>query len=62
MYRLGLSDPLVIEEIAFYDGEKYVGTTTMTPVLRRRNLRGFQLRASMVILNNDSLSHLDDYR
>lgn len=28
---------------------------------RRRNLRGAELRASLVVTNNETLKHLDDY-
>lgn len=30
--------------------------------LRRRNLLGAKLKASMVVTNNDTLSHLEDYQ
>lgn len=35
-----------------------------TPITsrRRKNLYGLALRASMVVTNNDTLSHLTDYR
>lgn len=35
-----------------------------TPItsLRRKNLYGLDLRASMVVTNNDTLIHLTDYR
>lgn len=36
--------------------------TTRIISRRRRNLQRHTLPASMVILNNDSLSHLTDYR
>ncbi len=58
VYRMGKNEPLIIDEFSYSDVE----TTDLTLVLRRKNLKGFQLKASMVILNNDSLNHLDDYR
>lgn len=34
----------------------------LTTISRRKNLNGIELRASMVVTNNDTLNHLDDYR
>lgn len=56
VYRVGINEPLVIEELSD------VEPMALSPTLRRRNLQGYQLRASLVILNNNSLNHLDDYR
>ncbi|KAG4080335.1 hypothetical protein HA402_010827 [Bradysia odoriphaga] len=53
-----MNEPLIIEDFAY----PHVKTTDLTAVLRRKNFQGYQLRASMVILNNDTLNHLDDYR
>ncbi|XP_037036713.1 ionotropic receptor 75a-like [Bradysia coprophila] len=58
VYRLGMNEPLIIEDFPY----PHVKTTDLTAVLRRQNFHGYQLRASMVILDNDSLNHLDDYR
>lgn len=62
MYRTGLNKPLIVENYALHDGKQYEGTSSLTPVLRRQNLLGYQMKATMVLLNNDSLNHLDDYR
>lgn len=53
-----MNEPLVIDDYAFQNVE----STDLTVVLRRKNFQGIQFRASMVIMNNDSLNHLDDYR
>lgn len=62
VFRVGLNEPLIVEEYATYNRGQFVTTTTLTSVQRRRNFQGFELKASMVLLDNDSLNHLDDYR
>ncbi|KAJ6641128.1 BTB/POZ domain-containing protein 6-A [Pseudolycoriella hygida] len=57
VYRMGTNEPLVVEENVIEDS-----ATALTPTLRRRNLQGFRLKASLVVTNNDSLNHLNDYR
>ncbi|KAG4076272.1 hypothetical protein HA402_014821 [Bradysia odoriphaga] len=62
VYRLGTLEPLIVEDYATYNRTHHVNSVVLTSALRRRNFHGFLLKASMVLLNNDSLNHLDDYR
>ncbi|XP_037047075.1 glutamate receptor ionotropic, delta-2-like isoform X1 [Bradysia coprophila] len=62
VYRLGTLEPLIMEDHATYNRTHYVNAVVLPSALRRRNFHGFLLKASMVLLNNDSLNHLDDYR
>lgn len=54
---------MVIERIYRLSGGQYIFYEDIRPniVSRRRNLNGTLLRSSMVITNNDSLNHLNDY-
>lgn len=54
--------PLIIENYGTYGNGSFndVGRVRSV-VLRRQSLNGINLRASMVITNNDTLSHLTDY-
>lgn len=54
-----MNEPLVIENI-FVNSQN--DADQLTAISRRRNLNGIELRASMVVTNNDSLNHLDDYQ
>lgn len=59
VYRTAIDQPLIVEN--FFPNspnERH----ELTAISRRRNLGGIELRASMVVTNNDSLNHLDDYR
>lgn len=59
VYRTAINQPLIVEKFlpnSLNDGNEY------TIISRRRNLGGIELRASMVVTNNDSLNHLTDYR
>ncbi len=59
VYRTAINQPLIVE--TFYQNSLSDGRE-LTAISRRRNLGGIELRASMVVTNNDSLNHLDDYR
>lgn len=44
-----------------YQDGQYIRNNQMNIVSRRKNLSGLKLRASLVVTNNDTLNHLDDY-
>lgn len=57
-------DALVVEEFGSWSHGNGLQDSRETRILarRRRNLMGMQLIASMVILHNDSLNHLTDFK
>lgn len=62
LYRTAMDQPLMIEMF----GEVTNGTfqdlrTIFITSRRRQHLQGIQLKASMVVTNNDTLKHLTDY-
>nr|QGW45454.1 ionotropic receptor 75d [Bradysia odoriphaga] len=59
VYRSAINQPLIVEMFLMNSLSDSHG---LTRISRRRSLNGIELRASMVVTNNDSLSHLDDYR
>lgn len=62
-YKISSSDNLITEQFGLIDNNKFIDQRT-TPVTsrRRQNLQQTQLKASMVITNNETLKHLNDYR
>lgn len=62
-YRTSMSQPLQLEMFGIYSGKKFHDyDRERTVVSRRKDLNGIELRASMVVTNNDTLNHLTDYR
>ncbi|KAJ6643760.1 Ionotropic receptor 75a [Pseudolycoriella hygida] len=59
IYRTAINRPLIIEKFL---PNSLRNEQDLTVISRRRLLNGIELRASMVVTNNDSLNHLDDYR
>lgn len=59
VYRTAIDQPLIIEKFL---PNSLKDENELTARSRRRNLNGIELRASMVVTNNDSLNHLNDYR
>lgn len=59
VYRTAVDQPVIIENF-FLNSQN--NNHELSAIGRRRNLGGIELRASMVVTNNDSLNHLDDYR
>lgn len=59
VYRTAINQPLIIEKFL---PNSLTDENELTVISRRRDLNGIELRASMVVTNNDSLNHLDDYR
>ncbi|XP_055603824.1 ionotropic receptor 75a-like [Uranotaenia lowii] len=64
VYRYSRDTNLIQETIGWWQhGVLEFKSAPNQPVsIRRRNLNGFQFRASLVITNNASLNHLEDYR
>lgn len=63
VYRTGLMTPLIFEEIGFIVDDIFIDYRETAIVSRRRqNLFGLNLKASMVVTNNETLIHLTDYR
>lgn len=62
VYRTAMSQPLIIEDYGTFGNGSFNDVERIrSVVLRRQSLNGINLRASMVITNNDTLSHLTDY-
>ena len=54
---------LIIEHFGNYRNESLsVERTERVTTLRRRNLQGVNLRATLVLTNNNSVQHLNDYK
>lgn len=62
IYRKSMSQPLIVELFGSFANNNYRDERENTPVSRRKDLNGIRLRACMVVTNNDTLNHLDDYR
>lgn len=57
-----MSEPLILETFGEYENQVFTDRRSVDgPVKRRQNLQGITLRASMVITNNDTIHHLEDY-
>lgn len=63
IYRVDMSMPLIVEQFGIIANGQLIDFRDK-PVTsqRRQNLFGLTLTASMVVTNNDTLSHLTDYR
>lgn len=63
IYRTGLHEPVLIEEAGrLVDGHFIDERTSYITSRRRQNLQATDLRASMVVTNNETLYHLTDYK
>lgn len=63
VYRTGLNQTLLTESVGNVINATFIDKRTTTITSRRRqNLQGIQMRASMVVTNNDTLNHLTDYK
>lgn len=63
VYRTSMSQPLQLELFGIYSGKHFHDYgRERTVVSRRKDLNGIELRACMVVTNNDTLNHLTDYR
>ncbi|XP_055315345.1 ionotropic receptor 75a-like [Sitodiplosis mosellana] len=63
IYRVDVSMPLIVESFGNIENGQFIDyRSTQITSRRRQNLLGLQLRASMVVTNNDTLNHLSDYR
>lgn len=63
IYKVGKNYPLSSETYATWNGQNYsIKEKIRITSRRRQNLQRAQLRGSMVLLSNDTLNHLDDYR
>lgn len=63
VYRVSATASLAMEYIGRIEDSEFIDYR-WTPITsrRRKNLYDLSLRASMVVTNNDTLSHLTDYR
>lgn len=62
VYRVAMSEPLLFQQFGVYANGAFIdGRGKDGPVRRRQNLNGITLRASMVMTDNDTINHLDDY-
>lgn len=63
IYRIGQSEPLIVEPFGVIINDEFVDYRSTNIISRRRqNFQGYNLRASIVVTENDTLTHLDDYR
>lgn len=63
IYRTGIDSPLVFEQFGIIANHRFIDYRRIQVTSKRRqNLLGLNLKASMVITNNDTLEHLSDYR
>lgn len=63
VYRAALSQPLIIEMFGTYRNNEFIDLRKESGlVLRRLNLNGTNLTASMVLTVPDSINHLIDYK
>lgn len=57
-----MSEPLTFQPFGIYENGAFVdGRGKDGPVRRRQNLNGITLRASMVMTDNNTIHHLEDY-
>lgn len=62
-YCVSLGQPLIVESVGIIEKDRFIDYRETKVISRRRqNLRGINLKASIVITNNDTLNHLNDYR
>ncbi|XP_058832109.1 glutamate receptor ionotropic, kainate glr-3-like [Topomyia yanbarensis] len=63
VYRYSLETDLIVELFGYWRHGviKKLQSTSISAV-RRQNMNHFKLRASMVVTQNDTLNHLEDYR
>lgn len=57
-----MAQPLIVELFGALVNYEFRDERKSTAVSRRKDLNGVRLRACMVVTNNDTLNHLDDYR
>lgn len=57
-----MAQPLIVELFGALVNNEFRDERKSTAVSRRKDLNGVRLRACMVVTNNDTLNHLDDYR
>ncbi|XP_050090715.1 ionotropic receptor 75a-like [Anopheles aquasalis] len=65
VYRVARDSELLAEEFLLWRSDRMVREdlrTEMVTAVRRQNLHGHTLRASMVITNPETIHHLSDYR
>lgn len=63
IYRIGPETPVMIESFGTIGINHFIDLRSSSITSRRRiNLSGYNFKASMVITNNDTLNHLNDYR
>lgn len=58
-----MSQPLIVHEYGSVSSNGFTKyRPDQTALSRRQSLNGIELKASMVVTNNDTLLHLTDYR
>lgn len=63
IYRIGPETPLIVEPFGTIGNNHFIDLRSTSITSRRRiNLSGYNFKASMVLTNNDTLNHLNDYR
>lgn len=63
VFRYVMESPLNFENFGYFEGQSFHNLRTLkVDSIRRKNLNGITLRASLVITNNDSINHLYDYK
>ncbi|EAT33628.1 AAEL014087-PA [Aedes aegypti] len=63
VYRLSLATEVIDETFGFWNKGMIVNLQNIKQSsVRRRNLNGLKLRASVVVTHNETLKHLEDYR
>lgn len=51
-----------MEEFGILSSNQFARFSNESQTFRRRNLNGLHLNAAMVVTNNDTLAHLNDYK
>ncbi|XP_050094061.1 uncharacterized protein LOC126576799 [Anopheles aquasalis] len=62
-YRLSRSSATTVETVGRWKQQSFILEDRKRPVtsVRRKNFNQFELRASLVVLHNETLNHLEDY-